>query len=102
MKQMKVQFSPDPCKYGCVWATFSPESLEWWGLFQTVTKRWKDPKTKEAKFEIDWQAVEVTFRAYGIGDEKRGIDTLFRIIRMLAMNAADLTDEQIVGWEEVR
>ena len=97
---MKQRFKPDPCQYGCVWASFSPAAMEWWGLFRVCTKQW-ETKDKEVKYEIDWGAVDVSFRAYNITDEKFGMDMIFRIISMLSSGTDDLSDEQVIGWEDI-
>jgi len=96
---MGQRFKPDPCEYGCIWRTFSPEAMEWWGLFRVCTKQWKD-KDKETKYEVDWGAVDVSFRAYDITDEKSGIDMIFKFMSLLS-SADDLSDEQVLGWEDI-
>lgn len=96
---MGVRFEPDPCSRGCIWQTFSADAMECWSLFQTVTKRWDDPKTKEPRFEIDWGAVSVVLRARGIEDEERAIAMIFKIIGMVA-HPEVMTDEKLFGWDE--
>jgi hypothetical protein len=100
MRGLGIRFEPDPCDPACIWRTFSPEALDCWGMFKTVTKQWRDPKTKERHFEIDWGAVALVFRAYGIAEEREGLNMLFFIMSLLERSTT-LTTEQILGLEEI-
>ena len=69
-------------------------------MFKTVTKQWRDSKTKELHFEIDWGAVQVVFEAYGIEDRREGLNMIFYVMGFLDRETS-LTDDQIFGLEEI-
>lgn len=73
--------------------------MQAWHVFQLVTKRWEDHKTKEPRFEIDWAAVDVVFAAYGVEEKRQGIEQIFKIINLIS-HPKELTPEQLFGWDE--
>ena len=89
---------PDPCATGCIMQSFGPYAHEWWEIFVHCSEQWTDDR-KQAHYKIDYPAIDVIFRAYGVEDYREGLETL-RIIADELSDVRAYSDEWIFGLTE--
>lgn len=110
MKQAGVTPTPDPCRDGCVLASFRSETIfvngecsYWMELWGQVGRSYKSGDDKPTEYYIDYQSLPTLFQIYGIDsveDRQFVLRMMSRIFEMYG-SSAPLSVEQIFGWADI-